>query len=247
MKQEPIFSSGAEALLAVKLFELRNHKNSALVQQEAIDAIFGLVVVCGDDEALKDRMVAMNAIETILDATKRSAASAHFLHRAAGIFVELVKDSQGRSTRFIGSGGVDRSLEIMKSFQADCFLMTSYVAVLMMLLYVVTDEQRVLIAGSIFKKVVSVMERHYENANLYLLACDALGHCFGPGVLIRFELWGRAVQCIFDGIVFLKDHEDAKAIGGHLLVHMVGPVGARQLIDHAEMHHCETAGCSCAA
>jgi len=246
-KQEPIFSSGAEALLAVKLFQLGNPKSSAQVQEEAVVTIFALMIVRSGDEAFKDKMVAMNAIETIVKATKRDSASVRLIHRAAGIFVELVEDNKSRSTSFVDRGGVDCIMKIMESRKTNSFLMISCVAVFIMLLHVVSDEQRVLIAARVFEKAFTVMELHYKGAHLYALSCNVLGLCSGPGVTIRFELWHRAVQSTFDGIVLLNLHEDAQTIGRHLLVHLIGQEAAIRMIDRAEMRHCQDAVYCCAA
>lgn len=56
-----------------------------------------------------------------------------------------------------------------------------------------------------------------------------------------------AVQCVYDGILKHLFHEEAQETGRDLLVALVRPEAAKDMIEHAEMHHREECTCSSAA
>ena len=245
-KQAPIFSSKTEALLAVKLFELRNAKSPARMEN-AVEAVFRLVHESMIDESFKDLAVSMKAIETVLDATNRPFATTTFLHRACCVCIVLIHESSLRTSYFIDIGGLDRTFEIVRTFQSNCFVMTSCVALYAALLGSVTAAQRGLFAARIIEAIITILELHDDDSSLYGIACHALGRCPGPGVFIHFGVFQRVVQSIVNGIVVFMYDENAQSIGRRLLMATVGPETAASVIDHAEMHHNQAVTCSCAA
>jgi len=232
-----------KAFLAIKLQEIC-HPSSPVVAEEALDAIFNLVVQHPDDEALKDSVVSVGAIQVIVDATRRPSASPQFLHRALGTFSYLAESSKERSVAIVNQGGLGVSLEIMHKYMFFAYLLITCMLFQVTLLRSVADETRPSIAESIFQNSVQAMQHHEQDAQIYRHACSVLAMCCGPGVHIDAELVDRAVQCTFDGVLRHRRNEDAQMMGLNLLVHFVGPVVARRVMDHVEMHHCEEDECS---
>jgi len=253
----PFVSREVTIMLQMLTMELRcpssdEDKQEALEdEQEALDTICGLGVAdeTNDNEAFKELLVSMKAMETIIALMERSSASPRSLHKAGGIAVQLIMLSAERSTRFIDLGGIDASLGIMKTHVSDSFLMKTYTGLIHFLLWSVTDEQRDSFARRIFEAIVPVMQHHpEEDAELYHMECEALLRCFPrPGLEIPLEMFSEAVQCTCAGIVFHKHDEEAQGSGRHLLVHLLGPDAASELIGRVEIGHCQDAGCSCAA
>lgn len=239
------WSEVTRALLAAKVEEL--HQSNA---EEAMEAIFILVVQHEHDEAYKNLFVSVGAIEAIVEtvrlSVRRPSASPQLLHRALGVLSYLSENSRERSSLVIDKGGLDCSLEIMQRFPYFPFLLITCMLLHSALLRSVPDEKRPHFAEGIFLATVIAMENE-QDGTLFTHACVILGICSGPGVYIHAELVNRAVQSAFDGVVLHVHNQEAQTSGHNVLIYLMGPEAARRMMDHAEMHHSEDVDFSRAA
>jgi hypothetical protein len=96
--------------------------------------------------------------------------------------------------------------------------------------------------GPILVEIVSAMEFHQESAQLYVVACSALGTLFGPESAVMIphsdegiELYHRAIDAICYGLVILHlDDRAAQILGKSLLCSMVGPKVAEEMMIFVE-------------
>lgn len=248
---EPIVSGETTRTLTHCLAELRGPCSLANeVALQFVETMFGLVLdEANQNETFKDHVYSMKGMNTVIDITKRPGATTYFLHRLGGIMFFLLEDdtSGDRTTHFIDYGGLSRCLEIIQSHKTNGFLVTTYIGVLSVLRQGMTTEQYCSNSGGIFETGLQILELHVDEEELYSNACLMLENsicCYLEG---KAELVVRTVQSVFKGLVKHKDHEDAQSSGHDLLMKLLGPEAARKLIDHAEMHHLETATFSSAA
>jgi hypothetical protein len=98
-------------------------------------------------------------------------------------------------------------------------------------------------------KLVDVFELNYQTANetLYNKYCLCVGDSlFGPGVHLYLSknVFQRIVSHVWNGVIKHKYDEKAQEYGRHLLCILVGKEIAKEMIDHAGMHHCEDEECA---
>lgn len=231
--QETTVSGETVTLVVEKLFVLRN-ASFPHHAEEAVETLLDLMLEeqqANDNEELKELMVSLKTMETIIRSTRRPFTSPHFLHQAGGILFALVRESKERSAHFVNSGGLDRSLEIMNAHESDSFLMKAYLALIAVVLDSMAAEQRLLIVGRILlETVVAVMEVHEKDVQLYEFGCHVLRNCFVPDVCLDAELYERAVQCICQGVMRHENVEEAQYLGHSLLIAALGPQCAMEMI-----------------
>ena len=220
--------------------EMQSVLTNAVDMEKELEAIFHLVVQNSNDGALKDQVVSLGLVDAIVETIKRHACSPQFLHRALGLFNFLAKSSQERAGFIVDHGGLDCSFDVMQSWPSFGFLLTTCMLFHITLLTSVAEDTRPWIVQGIFESAVQVMEHNEHDSKLYYHACCVLGMCSGPGVCVTdMELYHRAVQCTFNGVLLFKNNVEAQFVGRNLLIHLCGPEVARQLILHAEIHQCE--------
>jgi hypothetical protein len=190
------------------------------------------------------------ATVTLVQVLKRNGQCGEFYHKICAIIGSLVRTSQDIAMDFVKNGLVDATMRLMKSWSSDTFVLLSCVSVLLCIVYGVTNVKRIEIANEtgMMESMATVLEEHGRtNVVLYGCSCHVLGHCFSRGLKSEPDLFKRIVQCVWAGITAHPHDEEEQAIGRCLLYRLVGPEAAKKMIDHAEMHHCEGARCSCAA
>jgi hypothetical protein len=190
------------------------------------------------------------ATVSLVEVLKREGQSGNFYHKTCGIIGSLLHSSQEIAMDFVSNGLVDAMMSFMKSRSSDTFLLLSCIGVLLGIVHGVTNEKRMEIANEtcVVESITIMLEEHGRtNAILFGCSCHVLGSCFSRGFRIEPDLFHRIVQCMWAGITSHPHDEDEQEVGRRLLRHLVGPETAKEMIDHAEMHHYEGAECSCAA
>jgi hypothetical protein len=235
---------------------------------EALEAIFCALAEENCERDTKSAFVAQEGILAVAQATKRPHNKCgQFYHSSCGIFFSLLDDDDETpdpriADAVIKQGGLDCLLECMQSLCVeDAFLAYSCCGLVSQLFSNANSDDK--LALSLAKKVLpdtlAIMERHGANKNdssflssrsydIFMACCDILGNCARPGNdTIKGNTYQRMVQCVWAGVICHRDYCSAQSLGRKLLCHLVGPEAAREMIDHAEMHHCEDADCSSAA
>lgn len=222
------YSSDTVALLVEKLFVLRN----ATFQhhaEEAVETLLDVVDQHASDGAFMELVMSLKTMETLVRATKRPSVNSHFLHVAGGILFALVRESEDRSTHFVNSGALERILEIMQAHESDGFLMKAYLALVAVALDSMEAERCLSVGEHILETIVTVMEAHEFDAEVYHFGCLALRNCIVPGASLDAEYYHRAIQCIYQGVIRHEHLDEARNLGRRLLVAAVGPQYATEM------------------
>lgn len=214
-----------------ELLQLRNiHKREAIVFKK------------GEESMLVD-LEHHGAIPIILNAIdKFSGHSNPEFHNSACIaLVHFAFQSRERSRRIYQHGGFHCIVRMMQAYRTVDFLQIIAIAALMVVGKNVGIEIFYL-ETTILVEIVSAMEFHQESAQLYIVACSALGTLFGPGSVAmipqsdeEIELYHRAIDAICYGLVILHlDDCVAQTLGKNLLCCMVGPKVAEEMMYYVE-------------
>ena len=120
--------------------------------------------------------------------------------------------------------------EVQLTFQGFLGLMTS-----------LTDKKdRDRIVDKVAEATLKTLERYATSSNdIYTLGVNTIGHLRG----LPAKYFQKTVNLVFRGLIAHPDDEQAQTSGFWLLQCLVGKEKAKELMDHAEFHHCE-GGCA---
>lgn len=198
----------------------------------------------------KDRLVEIGVLDVALEAMRKDSCSGNCHHRAVGIVCEIMLEdcededepneaneaNTSRVEQVSEKQGLERIIGVMKAHPTDAFLLLSCLFTSFIAIDGTTTEKRAQFAAMVADAVVVALETNEERADaIFDTACNIVGSCFGPGARMAASLLQRAAQCVFQGVIWFKDDQDAQNIGHHLLVHLVGQEAAMAMIEHAEL------------
>lgn len=227
--------------------------DSAEDLEMAIEFLFHLVADDNNDtEAFKGLLVSMNVIEALIAATKLDdIVTPHFLHGLGGsIFPYFVTESEERSTLFLNNGGFERYMEILQSdYISEVVVAVSFMNSVASLILSLPDEKRGAISLEIFQLALAItmLDFYKENEIVYTNACWLMWASIGPHMEGHENLRRAAIQRAYDGILKFPHDEYAQENGRLLLTTLAGEELARDMIEHAEMHHRNECNCAGAA
>ena len=225
-----------------------------------LDSLYSLSRTDDDrDERILDgdvgaQLVKYQVIDVLMKALHRTDLHNYpnFLHRTLVYIANIGELSPDYAMNFLSSGLIHTTISLAKKWSSDDFILISFLGVFFFLLNELEWEVRRDVANntSVIDSVLSMMETHLHQGaspKIYYHGCIVLSVCLGPGLVFTTEaIFERIVSCVFDGIVLIYD-EESQEVGRNLLRRLVGPKAALRMIDHAEMHHTQKAGCSAAA
>jgi hypothetical protein len=137
-------------------------------------------------------------------------------------------------------------LENLEAFSPDRFLLISCFGVHRAVIESLDDNESAAFAEMTLEKLVDVFQLNLETADAmcYQSYCFSVGSSFGPGRTVNNNLYQRIVSHIWHGVIKHKHDEEAQDTGRSLLSYLVGKRAAKEMIDHAETHHCEDEDCT---
>lgn len=232
----------------------------------------------GDESCLR-HLERKGAIPILLNAIDRFSgySSPEFNNSACIAVVHFAIRSRERSRQILKRGGFGCLVRMMETYRAFDFVQIIAIAALMVvaknndhrdhrhhhhhhpaaaaaaaapMMGRRSDPTDPTLEWTILKEVVAAMEYHQESAQLYVVACAALGSLLGPpedgggpGAMPRavpdteegIELYHRAIDEICYGLVVLHlDDRVAQNLGKNLLCSMVGQQAAGEMMFHVE-------------
>jgi hypothetical protein len=248
--------------IRVALQELESPASTALSAYDAMITLHQAVVYGFDDEEDDDGSIgdyvgddefkleifAARVVQVVLDVSQdKEAFSLNFYHLVCGILSLICWDNAELATTFVANSGVEFLLERLEAFSSDRFLLISCFWVHRAVIESLDDNASADFAGLTLAKIVDVFELNSETQDeqFYLHYCLSVGSSFGPpGREVNGDLLERIVSHVWHGVIKHKHDEDAQDTGRSLLSYLVGKESAKEMIDHAEMHHCEDEECA---
>jgi hypothetical protein len=215
---------------------------SELLQLRNINKREAIVFEKREDSMLVD-LEKHGAIPIILNAIDKfnGHSNPEFHNSACIALVQFAFQSRERSRQIYQHGGFHCIVRMMEAYRSVDFIQIIAIAALMVVgknvgMDIFDLEEAILV------EIVSAMEFHQESAQLYVVACSALGTLFGPGSAAMIphsdeesELYHRAIDAICYGLVILHlDDGAAQNIGKSLLCCMVGPQVAEEMMFYVE-------------
>ena len=200
----------------------------------------------GDDE-FKVEIFAARVIRVVMDVSEDNEAfPPNFYHLACGILSLLCWDNTELSNAFVANSGVEFLLEYLEAFSSDRFLLITCFGLHRAISKSLDDNESAAFKGMTLTKIVDVFELNSEtqDEHFYRRYCYSVGSSFGPGREVNNNLFQRIVSHIWHGVIKHRHDEEAQETGRSLLSYLVGNENAKEMIDHAEMHHCEDEGCA---
>jgi hypothetical protein len=217
-----------------ELLQLRNPR-----QREA-------VVFKKGDESLLFELARYGAIPIILDAIIRfNDDSIPEFHNSACIaLVHFAFQSRERSLWIYERGGFYCINKMMETYRSVDYIQIISIAALMVVGKNVGIDLFEL-ESVILSQIIIAMDFHQESAQLYIVACSALGTLFSqqsrfmtPESEEEIELFHRVIDSICYGLAILHlDDSVAQSLGKSLLCNMVGRSVAEEMILFAENSH----------
>jgi hypothetical protein len=199
----------------------------------------------GDDD-FKGEIFSARVIQVVITAAKvKEENPPNIYHLAGGILCQLCFDSTELADAFVAHNGGGFLLESLEAFSSDQFLLLTYFALYSAVVASLNENKS---AGTMtLRKLVDVFELNYETADetLYYQYCQCVGNSiFRHDVKVRPEPVQCIISHVWHGVLKHKYDEDAQDVGRRLLGLLVGKESAKEMIDHAEMHHCEDEDCA---
>jgi len=205
-------------------------------QQEA-------VVFKKGNESLLCQLEQKGAIPILLSAIDRfnGESSPEFNNSACIAVVHFAFQSRERSHQIFQYGGFHCMVQMMETYRNIDFIQIIVIATLMVVAKN-TGVERFDLEWTILVEIVAAMEYHQESAQLYVVACSALGSLFDtdspmmvPDTDEGAELYHRAIDEICYGLVILHlDDRVAQNLGKNLLRSMVGQQVAEEMMFYVE-------------
>jgi hypothetical protein len=211
---------------------------------------FGAIGFIGDfvgDDDFKEEIFSARVIQLVMEASQdKEEYTLNFYHHACSILCNLCINSTELATTFVTDGGVAFLLESLESFSSDQFLLITCFSVFMSVNLTLDRNQSVAFAGRTLEKLVDAFQLNFETQSGYFYRhyCTAIGGSLVPGCGVGIKLFQRIVSHVWHGVIKHKHNDQAQDIGRSLLRQLVGEETAKEMIDHAEMHHCEDEGCA---
>eukprot|EP00980_Cylindrotheca_fusiformis_P006978 scaffold1469_cov119-Cylindrotheca_fusiformis.AAC.22 len=230
------------AVSADEAEEPMHNFTSELLQLKHVQKREAIVFKKGEEKLLSD-LEQYGAIPIILNSIERFNAhgSPEFHNSACIALVHFAFQSRERSRQIYQHGGFHCIVQMMQAYRSVDYIQIIAVAALMVIGKNVGIEMFDL-ESTILAEIVSAMEYHQESAQLYIVACSALGTLFGPGSRSmipqseeEIEVYHRAIDAICYGLVILHlDDHIAQNLGKNLLFCMVGPKAAEEMMFYVE-------------
>lgn len=232
----------SRAQSAIEVEEPMHNFTCALLQLKDVRQQEAVVFKKGD-EALLCRLEEIGAMLTLLNAIERfnGESSPEFNNSACIAIVHFAFQSRERSLRIFRVGGFHTIVQMMETYRTADFVQIIAIAALMVIGKNAEVERNDL-EWTMLLQIVTAMEYHAESAQLYIVACSALGSLFGPDSStmipetdIGMELYYRAIDAICYGLVILHlDDRVAQNLGKNLLYCMVGQQAAEEMMFYVE-------------
>ncbi|KAL3944662.1 MAG: hypothetical protein SGBAC_001270 [Bacillariaceae sp.] len=201
------------------------------------------VVFKKGNETILCQLEQIGAIPTLLNAIDRfnGESSPEFNNSACIAIVHFAFQSRERSYQIFKLGGFQTIVQMMETYRPVDFVQIIAIAALMVVGKNAGIEKYDL-EWTILVQIVVAMEYHQESAQLYTVACSALGSLFGPHTKTMIpetdagaELYYRAIDAICFGLVILHlDDRVAQHLGKNLLFCMVGQQVAEEMMFYVE-------------
>mmetsp|Transcript_26228 Transcript_26228/g.63911 ORF Transcript_26228/g.63911 Transcript_26228/m.63911 type:complete len:290 (-) Transcript_26228:71-940(-) len=201
------------------------------------------VVFKKGNETLLCQLEQIGAIPTLLYAIERfnGESTPEFNNSACIAIVHFAFQSKERSLQIFEIGGFQTIVQMMERYRTIDFIQIIAIAALMVVGKNAGIEKYDL-EWTILVQIVVAMEYHQDSAQLYIVACSALGSLFGPGSKTMvpetdagLELYYRAIDAICFGLVILHlDDRVAQNLGKNLLFCMVGQQVAEEIMFYVE-------------
>lgn len=83
--------------------------------------------------------------------------------------MELIQNSEERTTYFIDNGGLDYILEVIEVHRSDSFLVFTYTGLVIAMFENMNEEQRASIGPRAFEIILPTMELHKTMASHFVL------------------------------------------------------------------------------
>jgi hypothetical protein len=205
-----------------------------------------------DDDGFKDEIFSARVIQVVITAAKvNEEYDSHVYYCAGAILSMICFENTELTDTFVALDGVEFLLESLEAFSSDQLLLSGCIsgcAIIMPSLN--ANESADFAAMLILEKLVDVFELNYQTADelLYYKYCLCVGNSLFHPSGVRFEVkkesFQRMVSHLWNGVIKHKYDEDAQKHGRRLLYLLVGTEAAKEMIDHAEMHHCEDEDCA---
>jgi len=201
-----------------------------------------VIVFKKGDETLLYDLAQHGAIPIILDAIDRSIGYSPEFHNSACIaLLHFAFQSKERSRWIYDHGGFHCIVKMMESYRTVDFIQIIAIAALMVIGKNVGIDLYDL-ESAILHQIVEAMEFHQESAQLYIVACSALGTLFGPESRAmvpetdeEIEVYHRVIDSICYGLAILHlDDQVAQRLGKSLLFSMVGRHDGEEMILYVE-------------
>jgi hypothetical protein len=241
--------------VALQELESPSSKLGAFEAMETLNSIcisISIGDLVGEDD-LKEEIFSARVVRVVMDVSQdKNVYTPDFYHFAFSVFYFLFRDKIELATTFVANGGVEFLLETLEAFSSDQSLLISCFALHAAVIDSLDEHESAAFAGMTLGKLVDVFELNYETADdamFYFNYCYSAGNSIGPGLDldVKNKCYPRIVSHLWHGIIKHKHDEDAQGIGRLLLRGLVGEENAKEMIDHAEMHHCageECIGCA---
>ncbi|CAB9509034.1 expressed unknown protein [Seminavis robusta] len=236
------------------------HKEALLAIYEKLDV---------DDDRNRSTLVEEGLVAALVKALERSYNKTtyfvYFAYKILAILPGSFDDdpslrSPANATAIVNSGGLQHVLDFLDSSNEDEIVDTFYAyhgLCVIFAVQVALKEDKGLslaVAKLVMPVLVTLMETHgldaeeHKSCDLFVSGCEMFMICArAMEGLVESAHAERMVQSAWSGITYHKNDSEVQEAGRDLLTRLVGPETALEMIDHAEMHHCEDAECSCAA
>jgi hypothetical protein len=200
----------------------------------------------GDDD-FKAEIFSARVVQAVMNVSQdKEAFRPNFYHRACSTLSCLCSNSIELATAFIANGGVEFLLKYLEAFSSDQFLLVSCFGVHQAVIESLDKSEASAFAGMTLEKTVDVFELNHGTAgtNLYQQYCVVVSYPFRLGREVNNILFQRIASHVWHGIIKHKHDEETQKTGRGFLRNLVGEESAKEMIDHAEMHHCEDEECA---
>jgi hypothetical protein len=211
----------------------------------------GSIGVFMGDNDFKEEIFSARVIQVVITVANFNEEYHPNFYYYAGVILSLIcSDSTELADAFVAHAGVAFFVESLEAFSLDQFLLSRCFSVCATITASLMANESAAFAGMlILEKLVDVFDLNYQTANemLYKKYCLCVGNIFfHPGVQFegKKESFKRIVSHVWHGVIKHKYDEKAQEYGRRLLCLLVGKKAAKELIDHAEMHHCEDEDCA---
>jgi hypothetical protein len=137
-------------------------------------------------------------------------------------------------------------LEYLEVFSSNQFLFITCFGLHPVIVESIDENERASFVEMMLEKLLDVVELNFENEQFYYHYYCTLYNCFRSGLDldVQKQCLPRTVNIVWHGVIKHKYDEEAQAGGRAFLRFLVGAESAKEMIDHAEMHHCEDEDCA---